>query len=405
MSRTVNPDRPPPAWLIIVLASVTATGPFAMQSFLPALPAIVRTFEVTPGVAQLTLSLSLIAIALATLVFGPLSDRFGRRPVLFAGLITFLVGSIACSVAHTIELLILGRLVQGAGGAAGMVLARAIARDLYGPVGATNVIARLTMVMVVAPMVAPSIGGLVSDLFGWRAIFTMVFAAGGVILLGTLALLAESHTDRGEIETAGEVMRGFGMLSSPLFLCLALYPAFSSVIFFSFISGAPYLMVNTMGRPATEYGLFFILVAAGFMCGNYVAVRFSHRYGHLRLMVAGMLFAFAGVATLAVLAATTVLTPWTLCLPVVVTQVGQGMGMPNAQAAAISVYPHRAGTASALTGFLQMTFAAFASQLVGNLQNDTPWPLLLAMSVGVGCALTAAVVAWNIDRSGLHLRD
>ena len=373
-----------------------------MQSFLPALPAIVSSFEVSPGVAQLSLSLSLVAIALATLVYGPLSDRYGRRPVMFAGLLVFLGGSLLCAVAPNIEVLIVGRVVQGAGGAAGMVLARAIARDLYGPHGAANVIARLTMIMVVAPMVAPSIGGLVSDLFGWRAIFSVVFGAGVVIAIGALILLQESHHERGEVESAVGMMRGFGMLASPLFLCLALYPAFSSIIFFSFISGAPYLMVNVMGRPATEYGLFFVLIAGGFMCGNYIAVRYSHRVGQIPLMVSGMLLGLAGVATVAGIAAVAPLNPWTLCLPIVVTQIGQGMGMPNAQAGAISVFPHRAGTASALTGFLQMMFAATASQLVGNLQNGTPWPLLLTMAFGVAGALTAAVLAWNIDRAGVQ---
>jgi DHA1 family bicyclomycin/chloramphenicol resistance-like MFS transporter len=388
--------------LILILAAVTATGPIAMQSFLPALPAIVSSFEVSPGVAQLSLSLSLVAIALATLIYGPLSDRYGRRPVMLAGLIVFLGGSLLCAVAPNIEVLILGRVVQGAGGAAGMVLARAIARDLYGAFGAANVIARLTMIMVVAPMLAPSMGGLVSDLFGWRAIFTVVFAAGVVIVIGTLVLLQESHHERGDAESAVGMMRGFGMLASPRFLCLALYPAFSSIIFFSFISGAPYLMVNVMGRPAAEYGLLFVLVAAGFMGGNYIAVRFSHKVGHIVLMVSGMLMGLAGVATVAVIAANVPLNPWTLCLPIMVTQIGQGMGMPNAQAAAISVFPHRAGTASALTGFLQMLFAAIASQLVGNLQNGTPWPLLLGMAVGVAGALTAAVLAWSIDRPGLQ---
>jgi MFS transporter, DHA1 family, multidrug resistance protein len=392
-----NPSKASPFWLIAMLAAVTAAGPFAMQIFLPALPAIARSFDVPAATAQLTLSVSMIAIAVATLIYGPLSDRYGRQPVLRAGIVIFIAGSVACYLAPTVELLILARVVQAAGGAAGLVLARAIARDLYGPEQSARVIAQLTLIMVLAPMLAPGIGGLISDLFGWRPIFLVVSAAGLIVLTGTTRFLAESHHRRTRADSPLDLVRGFGsLLRSPRFCLLAAYPAFSAMVFFTFISGAPYLMVDVLERPATEYGLYFILIAAGFMLGNFVTVRFGYSVGLLPMMIIGMWIATAGVLTCAAFVALDMLSPLTLFLPITVAQIGQGLGMPNAQAAAINVIPYRAGTASALVGFLQMTFAAIASQAVGVLLQDTAWPLILLMLLGVTGALTVALVARSI---------
>jgi MFS transporter, DHA1 family, multidrug resistance protein len=387
------------AGLIVILASVTAAGPFAMQIFLPALPAIARSFDVPAATAQLTLSLSMVAIALATLVYGPLSDRYGRRPVLQAGLLVFIAGSVGCFLAPTIELLIAARIVQAAGGAAGLVLARAIARDLYGPERAARVIAQLTLIMVLAPMLAPGVGGLISDLAGWRPVFLVVSIAGAVVLAAVVRRLGESHHARGVGDSPWDMLSGFGLLlRSPRFCLLAAYPAFSSMVFFSFIAGAPYLMVDVLLRPATEYGLYFILIAGGFMLGNFITVRVGHRFGLLPMMIAGMSIAAVGVVVCAAFVAFGRLSPMTLFLPIMVAQIGQGMGMPNAQAAAINVVPHRAGTASALVGFTQMMFAAVASQTVAVLLRDSAWPLILLMLLGVVGALGSAMSVRALER-------
>ncbi|HET6472862.1 MAG TPA: multidrug effflux MFS transporter [Pseudomonadales bacterium] len=405
MTRTIDPAAVPPHWLIAILAAVTATGPFAMQCFLPALPAIQRGFAVSSATAQLTLSASMVAIAVGTLAYGPLSDRYGRRPVLLVGLIVFVVGGFACAFAPNVETLIVARIVQAGGGAAGMVIARAVARDLYGPQRAAGVIARLTTVMVVAPMVAPAIGGFIADAFGWRAIFALVCTAGAVVVGAVVVMFAESHRPEHRIDSPATMLRGFAqLLGSSRFVVLALYPAFSSTIFFSFISGAPYVMVDLLHRPATEYGLYFVLVAGGFMIGNFTAIRLSERFESLTLMTAGMMVALAGVLTTVAFALSGRLDPATLFLPMMLAQFGQGIGLPNAQAEVINVFPLRAGTASALTSFSQMMFAAVASQMLGVLQNGTPWPLLLSMLFGVTGALTAVGLARSM-RSEQGLRD
>lgn len=404
MTRSIDPAAPPPVWLIAILAAVTATGPFAMQIFLPALPAIQLSFAVSPATAQLTLSASMVAIAVGTLIYGPLSDRYGRRPILLFGLFVFVLGGLGCALAPDIHSLIVARIVQAAGGAAGMVIARAVARDHYGPRGAASVIARLTMVMVVAPMVAPAIGGVVVDVANWRAIFGLVCIAGIVVIGAVLIMFHESHHAEDRMEAAAGMLRGFvQLLASPRFVVLALYPAFSSTIFFSFISGAPYVMVGLLHRPATEYGLYFMLVAGGFMLGNFASVRLMKHYATLSLMTGGMLIALAGVSIAILFVVAGVLTPLTLFLPVVLAQFGQGIGLPNAQAEVINVFPLRAGTASALTSFSQMMFAAVASQVLGVLQNGTPWPLLLLMLLGTTGALTAVTVARSmLAKEGLH---
>ncbi len=398
---------------IVLLAAVTAAGPVAMQIFLPALPLVQRGLATTPGVVQLTISLSMVAMALATLAYGPLSDRHGRRPVMLAGLAILVLGSLMCAFAPTIEALILGRLVQAAGGAVGMVLSRAIARDLFGALGAARVISQLTLVMVAAPMVAPAIGGVLTDLLDWRATCFAVLLFGLALMAITWRSLPESlprharqphvlHPQappprapppqarpRGPAASMLEPFRAMPeLLRSRAFTMIVLQAAFTSTIFFSFISGAPYVMAHTLHRPPSEYGFYFVLVSGGFMVGNLLALRFAHRMSPRRLLTVGSLVALCGPVLLAVVVAFDVLSPLLLFLPMFLGSIGSGAVMPNAQAAAINVFPDRAGTASGIAGFLQMVFAAAASQLVGVFTGHSAWPMLACMLVGgVGALL------------------
>jgi DHA1 family bicyclomycin/chloramphenicol resistance-like MFS transporter len=385
-----------PPFFVGLLAASAALGPLSMQIFLPSLPAIQESFAVSPGTAQMTLSVSMIAIALSTLAYGPLSDRYGRRPVMLVGLLIFVAGTLICILAPTIWVLIAGRIVQAAGGAVGMVLSRAIVRDIYGPAEAAKVIATLTMVMVSAPMVAPAIGGVLQDLFDWRS--TFVFA--GIVSLIVFALIIRDleETNRSQIPFAGvaDMVRGFGRLfKSPAYCGYAFHGAFSSMVFFSFISAAPYVMVNVMGRPPTEYGLYFILVTFGFMCGNFVTSRLSVQLGINRLIVIGSLTAVVGLVIAFGFVLQGILTPITLFLPVMITIFGNGMAMPNTQAGAINVFPQMAGTASGLSGFLQMAVAAAASQTVAIFHDGTAFPMLYFMAAGVILSILAITLGFR----------
>ena len=365
-----------------LLAAMTALAPMSLQIFVPALPAIQAHFAVSPGTAQLALSLSILANAVAALSYGPLSDRFGRRPVVLAGLAMFIAGSVLCALAPSIGVLIVGRVVQAGGGAAGMVIARAIVRDLFERERAASMIAYLTMAMVVAPMLAPSVGAILMDLADWRAIFVVLTLAG-------LMLLWSAHLRL--IETRRHVGGGHGLLTgsgrllrSGAFLSYVLQSAFSMSTFFAFVAGAPYFMIDVLERPATEYGLWFIVVSLGYMAGNFTAARVTGRVGLDRMILLGSVLALAGtMLALGLLLA----LPWAPALlfgPMMLSALSNGFAMPNAQAGAISVDPSLAGTASGVAGFTQLTCAALVSQAVGMLQDGTPYPMLAFM---VGCAV------------------
>jgi MFS transporter, DHA1 family, multidrug resistance protein len=380
-------DLPERRWstpaLMALLAAITALAPFSLQIFLPALPAIQASFAVTPGIVQLALSLSILANALANLAYGPVSDRFGRRPVLLVGLAAFVAGSLGCALAPSIELLVVARIVQSIGGAAGMVLARAIVRDLYDRERSASIIAYLTMAMVVAPMLAPTIGAVLIDVASWRAIFYLVTGIGVVLSWPIVVTLAETRPP--DARRLGGPLAGAGaLLRSGLFWSYVLQSTFGICVFFAFIAGAPYFMINVLGRSATEYGLWFILVSAAFMAGNLVAGRFSGRIGLDRMVLAGSLLAVTGAALALLLLLGSAWTPLALFGPMMAVGLGNGFSVPNAQAGALSVHPLLAGTASGIAGFSQMFVAAVVSQAVGMLQNGTPYPMAGFMA---GCAV------------------
>ena len=369
--------------LMALLAGITALAPFSLQIFLPALPAIQASFAATTGIVQLTLSLSILANAVAYLAYGPLSDHFGRRPVLLVGLVAFIAGSLACALAPSIELLIVARIVQSVGGAAGMVLARAIVRDLYDRERSASIIAYLTMAMVVAPMLAPTIGAVLLDVASWRAIFFVATGVGVVLIWPIMVTLAETRPP--EARRAGSPLSGASaLLRSGTFLAYALQSTFGISIFFSFIASAPYFMMDVLGRSATEYGLWFILVSAAFMAGNLVAGRFSARIGLDRMVLTGSVLGVAGAGAAFALLLAGYWMPLALFGPIMAVGLGNGFAVPNAQAGAVSVQPLLAGTASGIAGFSQMFVAALVSQAVGMLQNGTPYPMAAFMA---GCAV------------------
>jgi DHA1 family bicyclomycin/chloramphenicol resistance-like MFS transporter len=404
-STEARPVAPPPARFVAVLVLATALGPFAMQVFLPALPAIQEDFAVGAATAQLAFSLSAFAIAVATLFYGPVSDRTGRRPALIGGLLVYLAGSLICALAPTIGTLILGRIVQAAGGCAGIVLARAIVRDLYSLDQSATVLAYITMAMVVAPMLAPALGGLLTDLAGWRSVFVAGILVGGLILVAVRAELGETARGIGRPQARG-AGRSFGaLLRSPLFMGYALQGAFAMSVFFAFMAAAPYLMVKVMGRPASEYGLMFVMVSAAFMAGNFVAARLSARHGVDRMILAGCLGSLAGAVLTLVLMLAGWWSPWAVFLPTALGAFGQGISVPNTQAAFVSVDPQAVGTASGLGGFLQMGLAAAVAQIVGSIQTGTPYPMSVGMVLCATASLTAALVALRHKRKQRALRS
>ena len=389
-ARTSLPGR---RLMLANLIAVTALGPLALNIFIPSMPGMAAVFDTDYGTIQLTLTLYLVGVAVAQLFMGPLSDRFGRRPVLLAGVMVFLAGSLTAALADTLALLIAGRMIQAVGGCAGLVLGRAIVRDTHSREESASMIGYITMAMVVAPMVAPYIGGHLDEWFGWRASFFLVLGIGAVVLAFTWALLSETHHER-HAASALAVLRGFPiLLRDPAFAGYATNIACTTAVFFAFLAGAPYIMVEIFDRPPSEYGEYFMLNALAYMTGNFLSGRLATSIGAERMVFAGSLFAVAGAAIMTLLALTTEMSPLRLFLPIMLVGLANGLSLPSATAAAISLRPDLAGTASGLTGFLQMAAGALVTLLVGQLQDDTVFPMIGVMSAAALIAMLGFLLA------------
>ena len=381
--------------MIILLAAVSALGPVGMQILLPALPVIKQKFYVTNDVAQLTLSLSMLAIAIGTLVYGPLSDKFGRKRVMLVGIVITIFGSIVCFVADSIMLLISGRFIQAFGGAVGLVLARAIVRDVYGPEEAARVIATLVMVMVVLPMMSPALGGELMQRFGFESVFIVIAFASAIAFVFLFLWLPETLAKPVPFEGVKSMLMTFSKLfASRVFCGYAFCVTFVSVVFFSFISAAPEIMVSVLKRPPTEYGYYFIMIPAGFMTGNYVARHFGRTISIDNMIAIGASIGVSGILLALLLQTLGMSSPVALFLPIALAVFGNGITLPNAQAAAINEFPEYAGTASGLTGFLQMAVSSVAAQAVALIFNGTVYPLL-------GLMLVASIISLLIFRWGV----
>jgi MFS transporter, DHA1 family, multidrug resistance protein len=369
--------------LLALVIIATGVGPLSMNLFVPSMPGMQQVFGVGYGTVQLTLTLYLFGLAGAQLVHGPLSDRFGRRPVMVWGLAVNLIGSAMCLLAPTIYLLIAGRFVQAVGGCVGMVVGRAIVRDCFDRTRTATMLSYVTMVMVVAPMLAPAIGGYLDVWFGWRASFLFVFGISFLVLAATVRwlpeTLAERRTGTGFRDITGDFLR---LLRYRTFCGYALQVSFTSVTFLSFVGSAPLVTVELLGGLPSDYGLHFIPIAGTYMIANFFSARLTPRLGIERMITIGTLIALCGGSTMLVTQLTGNLSMLTLFGPMVIMAAGHGFCIPNGLAGAISVEPRSAGSAAGLSGFLQIASGACASVIVGSLMADTALPIAIAMFLG-----------------------
>jgi DHA1 family bicyclomycin/chloramphenicol resistance-like MFS transporter len=375
--------RPPP---ILVLALVTAIAPAALHMLVPALPLLAVVFDAAPGAVQLVLTLFLAGIAAGQLVYGPVSDRFGRRPVLIAGLVLFLAGTVLCGLAWSLPALIIGRTLQALGGCAGMVLGRAIVRDVYDRERSASALATIMMVMSLAPSLSPAIGAYLAEWGGWRADFVLLGIVGAAILSLTVTKLEETHAPT-PVNVVGMIGSFILLLRSPAFLSVAFATAFTSASWFTFLAAAPYMLAELLHQPPSTYGLIILLPMAGYILGNAGVVRLSALVGSARLFVLGLAVSVASGIMLAFWCLGD-LTPWALFVPMAISSVGNGMSQPPGVAAGLSVYPRIAGAASGLLGFMQMTVAALGILLLGLLPRNS----VVAMVAVVGATLALAFV-------------
>ena len=386
--------------LILLLAAITASGPIALNIYLPALPLVQADFGVSLAQAQSTLSIALIGFAAGILIYGPLSDRFGRRRVVLAGLGIYLAGTLLCLIAPTIEWLTAGRAVQSLGAAAGLVVSRAIVGDLFPRERMAKTLAYLTMVMVVGPMVSPILGGWISVQWSWRGTFVfLLLLVGAVAILAWLRLPETRPADARSSSARAIASASVDLLRRRSFSGYMLQGSVIYATFLVLISLAPYVMVDALDRPPTEFGAYYLLLALGYFCGNWSVTRLTSRRGVEWLMLQGV--AISAVSCLVALALFGLgfTHPLALFGPIAVLGFGQGMALPNITASAVALAPGNAGVASSLLGFAQQLVGAACVQGMSVFPTDSAYPMLIFCAT-CGCLAWAGLTIQNRLASG-----
>lgn len=384
--------------LTVLLGLLTALGPLSTDMYLPSLPDMTVALATTPAAVQATLSAFLFGFAAGQIVYGPLSDRYGRRPVLLSGLVLYTAASVVCIFAPTIEVLTAARVVQALGAAGPIVLARAVVRDLYAAERAGQELARMGTIMGLVPLVAPLFGGILHDAFGWRAAFVAITGFGVLATCVVTAALPETapRTHRPSLTPIG-LMRNFAPLfSSRAYLAYVGLACCTYGGLFAFISASSFVLQGIYGLSPLSYGFAFGVVVIGYIAGTMLGRRLTRRIGIDRTVGVGVMF--LAIGGLAIILATetgvgeTRSDVWRVILPMIVYLVGVGVALPQALAGALTPFPERAGTASSFLGLAQMAFAAFLGLGVGHMLGAGIRPLTFTVAV-MGLSALALFVA------------
>ena len=386
--------------VIAFLTMVVALGPISTDLYLPSLPAIGEAFGTGTSEVQLTLSVFLAGFAVSQLIYGPLSDRYGRRPVLLLALLIYLAATVACGLAQSIEELIAARFVQALGACAGPVVGRAVVRDVFGRARSARVLSYMALAMALAPAIGPVIGGYLETGFGWRANFVALGIFGIVSLAGIWALLPETnlYPDLSAARPRKLLSNYTSLIKNRLYLGYVFLCTFSYAGIFAFISGSSFVMIDSLGLSPSDYGLCFMFIVVGYMIGTFASGRFSSRLGLNRIIFLGILFECAGGFIGLILSASGELSIASIVGPVTLFLLGTGLTMPNSIAGAIGPFPRMAGAASALLGFTQMTVAAVVGIAVGHYSEGTAIGMMAAMAL-LGAAALLSFAFLVVPRS------
>jgi DHA1 family bicyclomycin/chloramphenicol resistance-like MFS transporter len=383
--------------MLLMLVLMTGVAPISLYLLVPALPVLATTFGRDISVAQMTVSLYMVGIACSQIVMGPLSDKFGRRPVLLAGLGLMVAASIGCIFAETLPQLIAARFFQALGGATGMVVSRAIIRDLYSRDRISSMISLVIAVMMIAQMLSPLTGGLLETAFGWRAIFYLITAASLTITVAIAFALPETRRDRAQ---AGGFRGDVGsLIKSRAFIGYVLCQVLASQIIFTFAGGGPYIVVTQMGRTSAEYGAWFATTGFAYLVGNLFCVRFAPRHSLEKLIWFGLALQLGGSLLNLVWSITgSNQAPSFLFGTQMIVMVANAFVMSNSAAGAISVRPDAAGTASGAMGFLQMGVGSLVSQFGAYLGGHSTTTLPLTAAIFVISILCASTMVFIVPR-------
>lgn len=396
-SRFLDRSTPPKLITLILLAGLSA---LAMNIFLPSLPGMAQWFNAPYALMQLSVALYLALSAVLQVLIGPISDRYGRRPVILGALVLFLLATVGTLVAPNATVFLIFRMTQAVV-AAGMVLSRAVVRDMVADAQAASMIGYVTMGMTIVPMIGPVVGGILDEAFGWQASFGLLLALGLVTFALTWLDLGETATlhQRG----VAEQLRQYpALFASRRFWGYSLTAAFASGCFFAYLGGAPFVGNQIFGLTSSRIGALFALTAVGYLIGNFCAGRFSVRIGINRMILLGTIATTLGMAIL------TVLTLAGLSGPVVFFGLtfsvgfGNGVALPNANAGILSVRPDLAGTASGLGGAIMIgggaALAALAAALLQPGRSELPLILLM-----LACSLASVISILSVMRRARNL--
>ncbi|NMY72936.1 MULTISPECIES: multidrug effflux MFS transporter [Pseudomonas] len=376
---------------ILILGALSAFGPLAIDFYLPGFPAMAQAFATDEKHIQLTLAVYFLGLSIGQLVYGPIADRFGRRVPLLVGVGLFTAASFACAFAPSLDWLIGARFVQALGGCAGMVLSRAIVSDKCDAVGSAKVFSQLMLVMGLAPILAPMLGGLLVNVYGWQAIFIVLTGFSALAALAVALGLPESLPANVPRQPLSGALRQYGrLLKDREYLGHALTGGIAMAGMFAYIAGSPFVFIKLYGVPAEHYGWLFGSNAAGFILVAQINARLLAKRGPAFLLSRMVWVYLAAGLTLLGVSALHTAQLWPLLIPLFICIASLGCIIPNASACAMSGQGARAGSASALLGCLQFSVAAAAAWLVGVLHDGSAMPMAMVISL---CGILAVSIA------------
>lgn len=383
---------------IATLVIIAGAGALNMTIILPALSDISAYFDAPIGLVQLLVSAYLGMNAVLQLIIGPLSDRYGRRPVMIVCLMIMLIATLVCIFAPSIEILLLGRMLQTSI-VAGVALSRAVVRDIYDHRRAASMMGYVTMGMSVVPMIGPAIGGFLNEYYGWQSTFWISFAFSTIVLI--VVMLDMGETNEHKIDSFRKQFAAYPeLLRSRRFWGYSLAAAFTSGSFFAFLGGGPFVARDILGMSSSEFGIYFILTSVGYMLGNFLTALFSTRFGMSRMILAGNLISAVGMVVAMLAFKLGHASPIALFGPMTFIGFGNGMSLPNANAGIVSVRPRLAGSASGLGGALMIGGGAVMSVISGSLLSPQtgPDPMLIVIFLSSIAGAAAALYVMRVER-------
>lgn len=387
------------AYVIVLLTAISTLGSFATSVYLPSMPAIGAAMSASPAMVQVTLTVFLIVFASGQILFGPLSDRFGRRPIMLAGFAIYVAASLACALAAGIGLLVLARAAQALGACAGMVVSRAMVRDAFDGPDMTKVLSAIAVAAAAVPAAAPLIGGGLEALLGWRATFIAAMLVGVTVAMLAMAHLLETNRRPLPRIDGLRLLRAYlPVLASAHFLVLAGVNGCAFGVLFAFLSGAPHVMIEVIGISPAEFGIYPPMAIVGGVIGGVLTGRLAGRVAERRMVEIGLVLLVVGALAMPVFFLLGMVWATTITLSMFVVSAGMSMLLPLCTAAAIRPFAERAGTASALMGFTQMATGGLGSGIVAATQGlgVLAFPMTMA-GMALAGALLFLVLAHRID--------